>query len=134
MPTNPIPTGPPLLRRIGQIAVNVRDLERATAWYRDQLGLVHLFGAGSMSFFDVAGTRLMLSLPSAPEFDHPSSILYFDVADIMAAFNTLAGRGVRFEREPFLVAPLASADLWMAFFRDSEGNLLALQCEVARAA
>lgn len=126
--------GAPLLRRLAQVAVNAHDVERATAWYRDKLGLAHLFSAGGMAFFDIGGTRLMLARPDAPEFDHPSSVLYFDVADIVAAYATLAGRGVRFEREPFVVARLASADLWMAFFRDSEGNLLALQSEVGRAA
>ena len=132
MSASPTPSSTPLLRRLAQVAVNAHDTGRATAWYRDKLGLAYLFSAGDMAFFEIGGTRLMLSRPSTPEFDHLSSILYFDVADIVAAFQTLAGRGVRFEREPCLVAPLASTDLWMAFFRDSEGNLLALQSEVAR--
>ena len=124
---------PPLLRRIAQVAMNVRDVERATAFYRDQLGLPFLFAAaGTMAFFDVGGTRLMLSRPSAPEFDHPGSVLYFDVADIASVHADLSSRGVRFEQGPHIVAPLAHADLWMAFFRDTEGNLLALSSEVAR--
>ena len=121
-----------MLRRLAQVAVNVHDIERATAWYRDTLGLPYLFSAPSMAFFDIGGTRLMLALPVSPAFDHPASILYYDVADIVAAHRTLAGRGVRFEREPHVVARLASSELWMAEFRDSEGNALALQCEVAR--
>lgn len=124
----------PMLRRLAQVAVNVHDLDRATTWYRDTLGLRYLFSAGHMSFFDIGGTRLMLSRPESPEFDHPASILYYDVADIAEAHRALAGRGVRFEGDPHLVAPLASSDLWMAFFRDCEGNLLALQSEVARKA
>jgi methylmalonyl-CoA/ethylmalonyl-CoA epimerase len=113
--------------------MNIQDLERATSFHRDQLQLPFLFAAaGTMSFFDVGGTRLMLSLPSAPEFDHPGSILYLDVADIGRAHTELPGRGVRFEQAPHLVAPLAHADLRLAFFRDSEGNLLALSSEVAR--
>lgn len=122
----------PLLRRLGQVSMNVQDLERATAFYREKLGLPFLFTAGPMAFFDVGGTRLMLSRPESPEFDHPGSILYFDVADIAAAHRELTGRAVRFEGEPHVVAPLARSDLWMAFFRDTEGNLLALQSEVAR--
>lgn len=122
----------PALRRIGQIALTARDLARATAFYRDTLGLAHLFDAGNMAFLDCGGTRLMLSTPEAPEFDHPSSIVYFEVADIQASSAALRARGVAFEREPFVVAPLAKSDLWMAFFRDSEGNLLALQSEVPR--
>lgn len=123
---------PPQLRRLAQVAVNAHDVERATAWYRDKLGLTHLFSAGGMAFFDIGGTRLMLARAEAPEFDHPSSVLYFDVADIVTAYGALASHGVRFEREPAVIARLASGDLWMAFFRDSEGNLLALQSEVAR--
>ena len=123
-----------LIRRLAQVSVNARDLERATAFYRDRLGLPFLFAAGSMVFFDLGGVRLMLATPEGPEFDHAGSILYLDVADIGAAHREMAGRGVAFEREPFLVASLATADLWMAFFRDTEGNLLALQSEAPRRA
>ncbi|HUK62060.1 MAG TPA: VOC family protein [Dongiaceae bacterium] len=122
----------PLLRRLAQVAVNVQDVERATAFYRDKLGLRHLFSAGALAFFDIGGTRLMLSRAEQPEFDHPASILYYDVADIGEAHRTLAGRGVRFENEPHLLARLATTDLWMAEFRDSEGNAQALQSEVPR--
>ena len=124
----------PMLRRLAQVAVNVKDVERATAFYRDALGLRHLFSAGGMAFFDVGGTRLMLSRAESPEFDHPASILYYDVADIAEAHRTLSGRGVRFENEPHLLARLQLTDLWMAEFRDSEGNAQALQNEVARKA
>ena len=122
----------PMLRRLAQIAVNVQDVERATAWYRDALGLRHLFSAGALAFFDIGGTRLMLSHAEQPEFDHPTSILYYDVADIAEAHRALVGRGVRFVNEPHLLARLATTDLWMAEFRDSEDNPLALQSEVAR--
>ncbi len=123
----------PGLSQIGQIAINVADVERATAFYRDALGLKHLFSvAPKMAFFDCGGVRLMLSLPDKPEFDHPSSILYFRVADIRASHDVLVGRGVRFEAPLQLTARMESYDLWMGFFRDSEGNLLALMCEQAR--
>jgi methylmalonyl-CoA/ethylmalonyl-CoA epimerase len=122
-------------QRIGQISIRALDLERATAFYRDVLQLRFLFAAGpTMSFFELGGIRLMLGLPSEPRFDHPASILYLDVADLHAAHARLAARGVVFEREPFMVAALATGDLWMAFFRDSEGNVLALQSEIARPA
>ena len=122
----------PLVRRLSQVSVNVHDVERATAFYRDRLGLRFLFAAGGLAFFDLAGVRLMLSRPEKPEFDHPGSILYLDVADIAAAHREFVARGIHFEDEPHVVAPLANSDLWMAFFRDTEGNLLALQSEVAR--
>ena len=121
------------LSRIGQIHVNAHDLDRAAAFYRDALGMRELFRVPKMAFFDCAGIRLMLGLPEKPEFDHPSSVLYFDVADIEAAHHALERRGVRFETAPHFVAPLGAKDLWMAFFRDSEGNLMALQSESARA-
>ncbi|MFN2513601.1 MAG: VOC family protein [Pyrinomonadaceae bacterium] len=120
------------LSTIGQIAVNANDLERATKFYRDSLGMKHLFSVPpQMAFFDCDGVRLMLSLPEKPEFDHPSSILYFKVDNIQQATQTLTGRGVRFEEQPVLVANMERYDLWMASFRDSENNLLALMSEVA---
>ena len=115
--------------RIGQISVNVKNLPRAVAFYRDKLGAKFLFEAGTMAFFDCAGIRVMLALPEKPEFDHPSSILYFNVGQINEAFATLSTRGVIFEAKPHLVAKMPSHELWMAFFRDSENNLLALMSE-----
>jgi methylmalonyl-CoA/ethylmalonyl-CoA epimerase len=120
------------LARIGQIAINAHDVDRATAFYRDVLGLPHLFRAGQLSFFDCGGVRLMLDKPEKPEFDHPSSILYFQVADIQAAHRRLKETGAKFEDAPHVIAPMPKYDLWMTFFRDSEGNLLALMSEVPR--
>ncbi|HTR66144.1 MAG TPA: VOC family protein [Terriglobales bacterium] len=121
------------ITRLGQIAINVSDPERAVAFYRDILGLRLLFRAGPLAFFDCGGVRLMLSHAEKPEFDHPSSILYFSVPDIAAAYRQMVEAGAKFEGEPHLVAPMPDHDLWMAFFRDSENNLLALMSEVPRA-
>ena len=121
------------LSRIGQIAVNARDVDRATAFYRDILGLHHLFRAGQLSFFDCGGVRLMLDKAEKPEFDHPSSILYFQVGDIRAAHIRLKDAGAKFEDEPHVIAQMPKCELWMTFFRDSENNLLALMSEVPRA-
>lgn len=119
------------LSTIGQIAVNAHDLERATHFYRDLLGMNHLFSVPpQMAFFDCDGVRLMLSLPDKPEFDHPSSILYFKVDDIQRATQTLSDRGVRIEEQPVCIANMGTYDLWLASFRDSENNLLALMSEV----
>jgi predicted enzyme related to lactoylglutathione lyase len=123
-----------VLTRIGQIAVNAYDVDRATAFYRDVLGLQHLFRAGQLSFFDCGGVRLMLDKPEKPEFDHPSSVLYFQVGDIQATYERMKAAGTRFEDTPHLLARMPNHDLWMTFFRDSENNLLALMSEVARAA
>lgn len=118
------------LSQIGQISVNVHDLERATAFYRDALGMKHLFTVPKMAFFDCNGIRLMLGLPEKSEFDHPSSIIYFKVDDIQNTYQTFTGRGVKFEGAPHLIAKMPDHELWMAFFRDSENNLLALMSEV----
>ena len=118
------------LARLGQIAITVHDLDRATAFYRDVLGLSFLFRAPNLAFFDCAGVRLMLGLPERAELDHPSSILYFSVADIDAAHAALVARGVSFTDRPHLIAKMPHHDLWMAFFTDSEGNTLALMSEV----
>jgi len=122
------------LTRIGQIAVNVYDVDRATAFYRDVLALPHLFRAGHLSFFNCGGVRLMLSPPEKPQFDHPASILYFHVGDIHSAFERLKTAGVKFEDEPHLIARRPSHELWMNHFYDTEGNVLALMSEVPNAA
>jgi len=118
------------LTRIGQIAINVHDVDRATAFYRDVLALPHLFRAGHLSFFNCGGVRLMLSPPEKPEFDHPASILYFQVVDIQAAFQRIKSAGAKFEDEPHLIARMPTHELWMTFFHDTEGNLLALMSEL----
>ena|ERR1700730_2506831 len=127
-------TTPIGISRLGQIAINAHDLDRATAFYRDILGLPLLFTTSSLAFFDCGGVRLMLSRAEKPEFDHPGSILYFAVSDIASAHRQMLTSGVRFEDEPHLIAKMPTHDLWMAFFRDSEQNLLALMCEMSGAA
>src|SRR5262245_37165775 len=109
-----------VLQSIGQICVNVRDLGRAVSFWRDKLGVKYLFEAPKMAFFDCGGLRVMLGLPETPEFDHPSSVLYFRVGDIAAAHARLAAAGVPFRRPPALIAKMPDHELWMAFFDDSE--------------
>ncbi len=121
------------LSQIGQIAVTVQDLERAVRFYRDSLGLRFLFQVPNMAFFDCAGIRLMLTLPEKTN-ENFSSILYYKVDDIQKAFEALSSRGVAFEGKPHLIAKLQDHDLWMAFFRDPDRNMLALMSEVPRPA
>jgi catechol 2,3-dioxygenase-like lactoylglutathione lyase family enzyme len=122
----------PGLSQIGQIAVIVKDLKRATAFYRDVLGMKFLFDAGNLAFFDCGGIRLMLGKAEKPEFDHPGSVIYYRVADIDAIFKALSSRGVKFGDKPHLVAKLPDHELWMTFFRNSENNLAALISEVRK--
>jgi methylmalonyl-CoA/ethylmalonyl-CoA epimerase len=116
------------LRQIGQPVI---DLERAVRFYGDVLGLRLIARPGPLAFFDLAGVRLLLQ--TDPDRTPAESILYFAVTDIRAAHAELAAKGVEFEHEPRLihrdddgVFGAAGEEEWMAFFRDSEGNLLAL--------
>lgn len=127
MTTTPAPVA---LQQIAQIAVNVKDVPRAVAYYRDVLGLKLLFEAPpKMAFFLCGGVRLMLSLPERAEYDHPGSILYYKVTDIEGTAAALKSRGVTFHGEPHLIAQMPDHALWMGFFKDSEGNTLALMEE-----
>ena len=118
------------LGRIEQVAIPVRDLARATAFYRDQLGMKLLFEVPpQLSFFDCDGIRLALSISSDPMYDPPGSIIYYRVADIEAAHAELEGKAVEFLRGPHKVAELGDIEIWMAFFEDTEGNTLAITSE-----
>jgi predicted enzyme related to lactoylglutathione lyase len=130
--STPTPIGPSL-SRIGQIFVNVHDLDRAIAFYREVLGMKFLFQAPpNMAFFDCDGIRLMLGVADRPELNHPASIIYYKVDDIERVYEVFKARGVEFVVKPHLVAPMPTYDLWLADFRDSEGNFLALMSEVPR--
>ena len=118
------------LGQIGQIAVPVADIDRAVAFYRDTLGMRFLFQAPpGLGFFDCGGVRLMLDGPARAQAGQ-ASVIYYKVPDLQAAFDALSARGVAFEAKPHLVAKLPDHELWMAFFRDPDGNLLALMSEV----
>lgn len=114
------------LGKIQQIALVQHDVDRAVPFYRDGLGLPLQFAMAGMAFFDAGGVRLMLTKPSSPELDHKNSILYFEVADCQAAYAALKARGVPFDGEPHLVGKTATHEMWMAFCRDPEGNLIGL--------
>jgi len=127
-------TSPPSdfgLAQIGQIAVPVSDLKRAIAFYRDILGMRFLFQAPpGLGFFDCAGVRLLLDEPAKAQTNNYSSVIYYKVPDIQAAFETLSSRGVAFEAKPHVIAKLPDHELWMAFFRDPDDNVLALMTEI----
>lgn len=118
------------LAHIEQIAIPVRELARATAFYRDTLGMKLLFEVPpTLAFFDCDGIRLALSTSSDPMYDPPGSIVYYRVADIEAAHLDLEGRGVEFLQGPHKIAELGDVEIWMAFFEDTEGNTLAITSE-----
>ena len=118
------------LSRIEQVAIPVRDLARATAFYRDLLGMKLLFEVPpQLAFFDCEGVRLALSIASDPMYEPPGSILYYHVTDIDASHEELERRGIEFLRGPHIVARLDAVEVWMAFFEDTEGNTLAITSE-----
>jgi predicted enzyme related to lactoylglutathione lyase len=118
----------PRLGTIGQIAINATDVARAVRFYRDALGLQFLFEAPpALAFFKCGDVTLMLAPPESAEFDHPSSVLYFNSTDIVASYASLCSRGVVFRDEPHRIHRAGDKELWMTFFNDSEGNVLALQ-------
>jgi len=130
-PATPSEDRPFGLAAIGQIAITVRDVERATAFYRDVLGVPFLFTAPpSMAFFDCAGTRLLIGAAETAEQEHMSSVLYFRVSGIAEAHRTLVERGVEFTQEPHAVHKAPGYELWLATFSDGEGNTHALMEEV----
>ncbi|CAN5635381.1 hypothetical protein BH10CHL1_BH10CHL1_18990 [soil metagenome] len=104
------------ISQIGQIAINVHDLARAIAFYRDVLALPFLFDAPGLAFFQCGEVRLLLSQPEKPELDHPGSIIYYKVPDIQRAYTMLRTHNVNFIDEPHLIAKLPDHDLWMVFF------------------
>lgn len=119
-----------MIESLGQVALTVRDVQRSTAFYRDQLGLPFLFApAPTLAFLTIGDVRLMLSAPEGDFSPGASSVLYLRVADIEAEHAALTARGVSFVDEPHLVARMPDHELWMCFFRDPDGHTLALMCE-----
>lgn len=122
-----------MLSRIRQIAVAVADLGESKKFYGELLGLPTVFEVpGQLAFFDLSGIWLMLSAANEKEPAQPGSVLYFAVDDIHAAHSQLRERGVSFVDEPHKIADMGNYELWMSFFRDPDGTLLAIRAEVAK--
>lgn len=121
------------LSTIGQIAITVGDVEQALVFYRDVLGLTHLFSAGpQLAFLDAGGVRLMLTTPQGAGAAGENSILYFRVDDIERTHAALVARGAADEHGPQLTAKLPDHELWIAFVRDPDGNPVGLMEERRR--
>lgn len=128
--TEPDMTTPLQLGPIGQIARSVADIAAAEAFYRDVLGLPHLYTFGDLAFFDCGGVRLYLQQGEGTD----AAVIYFRVRDIRAAHAQLEARGARFDGAPHLIHRHADGtEEWMAFFRDNEDRVLALMSQVAPA-
>jgi methylmalonyl-CoA/ethylmalonyl-CoA epimerase len=115
---------------IAQIALSVRDMDRATKFYRDTLGLRFLFSPSpQMAFFDCGGIRLLLGTQGG-EPGARSTLVYLKVADIQAAHEAMTSRGATFEQAPHVVARLPDREIWIALLNDPDGNPLHLMSEV----
>ena len=122
---------PASLGAVGQISRQVRDIPRAVAWFRDVLGLRHLFTFGTLAFFDCDGLRLYLNCAQEGTELH-DSVVYFRVADIHAEYERLHQAGVVFRGAPHMIHRHENGmEEWMAFFEDVDGQLLALMAQVA---
>lgn len=126
------------LGEIGQIALTVQNIDRATKFYAETLGIPLLFRAGGLSFFACGTVRLMLSEPEgarpepsveASAHPSPSFLVYFRVQSTPDAHRELSSRGARFIDAPHLIARMPDHELWMTSFEDGEGNTLVLMEE-----
>ncbi len=120
--------------KIRQIAIPVTEIVEATRFYRDVLGMRHLFDAPpQLSFFDCGGVQLMLSGPAASgkdaETQHP--ILYYDVADIKATHAKLSAAGAATIEQPHVIARMGGREIWIGFVSDGQGNMVGLMSDVA---
>lgn len=121
----------PGIRGIHQIHVPVQDLDRATTYYRDVLGIPYLFTAPpGMAFFQCGPVRLLLGVLEEGRVKRSSGIVYYEVGDIEAAAEALEARGVTFVNRPHRVHRGGGIEVWLAEFEDGEGNTLALMSEV----
>ncbi len=121
----------PEVSEIGQIAIVVSDVAKATAFYRDVLGLKFLFGAGpNLAFLQAGSVRIMLSTPQGHGEAGKNSILYFKVDDITTVHAAIVARGAKNERAPALTAKMPDHELWIGFVRDPDDNLVGLMSEV----
>lgn len=124
------------LSRIRQIALPVRAIDEATRFYRDTLGMRHLFDAPpALSFFDCGGVQLMLAGPDAQgkDGDQQHAVLFYDVSDIKGTHRRIKSSGARSIEEPRVIARMNGREIWISSFSDGQGNVVSLMSDVAEA-
>jgi methylmalonyl-CoA/ethylmalonyl-CoA epimerase len=114
---------------VSQIAIRVHDVDRAAQFYQDVLGVPFLFKFPGLAFFQSGQVRLMLSRSETGEHDHPSSVLYFKVQGIEGMHTALKAKGVEFVDQPHMIHRAPTHELWMTFFKDTEGNTMGIMEE-----
>jgi methylmalonyl-CoA/ethylmalonyl-CoA epimerase len=126
----------PVLSRIRQIALPVREIEEATRFYRDTLGMRHLFDAPpALSFFDCGGVQLMLAGPAGQgeHGEQQHAVLFYDVSDIKDTHGRIKSSGARSIEEPRVIARMNGREIWISSFSDGQGNVVSLMSDVAEA-
>ena len=119
----------PQITAVLQLAIPVRDIARATAFYRDSLGLKFLMDAPNMAFFDCGGVRLYLDANEASQQETSNQFVYFRSTDILSHATALKAKDIFVHQEPRVIARLPHAEVWLMWIRDSEGNLLGIMEE-----
>jgi len=114
------------LSKIAQVALTTRNLRNAVAFYRDVLGLKLMFEVSGMAFFEAAGIRLMVGQSETDKPVQNDTILYFDAGDWNATETALERRGVKFERPADIVQRAEGKEHALRFFKDPDGNMLAI--------
>jgi len=123
-------TAVPQISGVLQLAIPVRDISRATAFYRDALGLKFLMAAPNMALFDCGGVRLYLDANESSSQASPSNqFVYFRSTDILNHTSALKARNIAVHQEAHITARLPHAEVWLMWIRDSEGNLLGIMEE-----
>jgi len=118
------------LGRIAQVSRQVNDIAQAVEWYKNVLGLPHLYTYGDLALFECGGTRLFLT-SRTNEGSAGQSILYFSTPNIAMAYEQLVALGVIFRGAPHMIHRHDSGvEEWMAFFEDPDGQPLALMSQV----
>ncbi|WP_394174153.1 VOC family protein [Thalassotalea litorea] len=118
------------IKKVGQIAIAVSDVNVAKQFYCDVLGLALLFDVlPAMAFIQAGDTRIMLTQLQGNEKDHHTSVIYYQVDDIDSYANKLRDQEIDFEQKPQLAAKMPDHELWLGFLRDPDNNLLAIMAE-----
>lgn len=124
---------PAELTGVTQIAIRATDIERATAFYRDTLGMPLLMNAPNMAFLDCAGIRIYLDATAQNAQSTAdaagNSLIYFCTPDIERTRESLKQQGATIHQPPHIIAKLPDREIWLMWIRDSESNLLGIMEE-----
>jgi methylmalonyl-CoA/ethylmalonyl-CoA epimerase len=120
---------PRLATGIHQLAIPCKDVPRATAFYRDVLGIQFLFEMTGLAFFQCGGVRLMLSPASADGAEPLASVIYFSTDDIEGATTAAVAKGAVLVHAAQVIAKLPGRDVWLSHWKDPEGNLMSFMQE-----